>query len=630
LVALHIRECGLILGPTNKQLRHLVLLASLCAIGSTSGLEAQEHRTAAASQSHSKLAHARSALAAGDLGGAIQILSEHIQAHPHDTSARLLLAEAYVAGKQDSQAEEQYQSVLQLVPNNYMALAGLGEIYERAGNPEKAEPILARAAALSHGNAKVQTAWAAVLVRLHRYNDASHALAGVAQPSSTTERISFYRLKASIAAGLGNNDAAASEIEKALALSTDDAGLQMATIAAQAQAKHWKRAATLARPLFERTHDPRVGMILLESQFGTGEDIRTTLEALHALTLPADQELLMRQRLAELFIANERFPESADELKRAVELDPQRADLSFNLALVQFKAGRLAEALATAQSVQKFSDSAELEDLLGDIYEARNDSLAAVRSYERAIRLSPNEEKYRLSLALELMRHKSFEPARVILKQAEELHPNSWRVQLARGMLEYFAGSADDATRILLKAADIAPDPEPALIYLGEIRMDEAGTPDSAALNRLCEYSESHPNSGKLQFYCAGLMFRKDYALHDRSQSDSLIRRLSAAARVLPNDASPHCQLGKAYRWIEQWENALRESEICARMDPDSADAHYRLAQIYQHLGQQQRSEQEMKLYEVASARMADQNARREETIKTFLYSIQNDARAPK
>jgi len=32
-----------------------------------------------------------------------------------------------------------------------------------------------------------------------------------------------------------------------------------------------------------------------------------------------------------------------------------------------------------------------------------------------------------------------------------------------------------------------------------------------------------------------------------------------------------------------------------------------------------------MKLYQAASARLADENARRDATIKTFLYSIQNE-----
>jgi predicted Zn-dependent protease len=296
----------------------------------------------------------------------------------------------------------------------------------------------------------------------------------------------------------------------------------------------------------------------------------------------------------------------------------------FNLALAEFKAGRQDEASATAELLRKTSDNAEVEELSGDIEEARGDNLAAVRSYQTAVTLAPNEERYRLSLALELIRHKSFEPARVVLKQAQESDPKSWRVQIALGMVEYFAGSAEDASKILLGAADLATDPAPALKYLGDLQMDQAGAPNSAALIRLCQYGDAHSGAGMIQFYCAALLFRKAYLSQDRSHADEIFRRLEAASRAIPGEASPHCQLGKAYRWIERWQDALRESEICARMDPASADAHYRLAQVYQHLGQQKRSQQEMEMYQTASARVADENARRDETIKTFLYSIRN------
>lgn len=625
MVVLRRRRIRSILGPRKKKLLCLLASASLCVLVLMSGVSSQVQRAAAVGQSSSVNAQAQSSLAAGNPAEAIQILSTHLQAYPKDTSARLLLADAYIITGQTDQAEEQYQAILKFAPDNYLALAGLGETYDRAGNPEKAEPILAHAATVSHGAPKVQTAWAAVLARLHRYNDASRVLAGLPPPSSPEERLSFHRLKASVAAGLEDPVAAASEMEKALALSPDQAGLQMATAAAEIQAKHWERAASLAGPVFTRTHDPGLGLILLEAQLGANDDIRPTLETLRIVTLPREQEVLLRQRLAELLISHERFSESVDQLKRAVALEPGRGDLNFNLALAQFNAGRLDDALAIVESLQKTADGAELEDLLGDIQEARGDNLSAVRSYQAAVALAPNEEKYRLSLALDLIRHKSFAPARVVLKQAEELHSNSWRVQVALGMVEYFAGNAEDATRTLLKAADIAAEPEAALRYVGDVQMDQSGAPDPAALSHLCEYSDAHSNAGKLQFYCAALLFRRDYVSHDRSHTDDILRRLNAAAKTRPNEASPHCQLGKAYRWIDRWQEALRESEICASMDPNSADAHYRLAQIYQHVGQQQRSEQEMKLYEAASARLADENARRDETIKTFLYSIQND-----
>jgi tetratricopeptide (TPR) repeat protein len=610
---------SLILGSNKRSCLAVTLL--LCIVAGTS---VATDRAPTGGQPISALAEARSALTAGDSAQAIRILSSHVQAYPKSASARLLLAEAYLAAKQDRQAEEQYQAILQFAPHSYLALAGLGEIYERAGDLEKAERMLEKAAELSLRKPEIQTAWAAVLARLHRYSNASHALTGIPPPSSREERLSFYRLKASVAAGLGDSAQAASAMEKALALSPDEAGLQMATAVAEMQARHPQRAATLASPLFARTRNADLGLVLLEAQLGANQEIRPTLDLLRNIDLPEPQETLLRQRSAEILIAHDRFVEATDELNRAVELEPTRADLTFNLALAQFHAGRLDDALASAKTSQRVAETADVEDLLGDIQEARGDNLGAVRSYQAAIALAPKEAKYRLSLALDLIRHQSFEPARIVLKQAEELHPESWRIQLALGMVEYFAGSAEDATKTLLRATDLASEPEPALRYLGEVQMDQAAAPSPAAITRLCDYGDNHFNTGRIQFYCAALLFRRAYNVNDRSGSGDILRRLHAAAKALPNEASPHCQLGKAYRWIEDWQEALRESEACARMDPNSADGHYRLAQIYEHLGQQQRFEQEIKAYEAASSRQADENARRDETIKTFVYSIQN------
>lgn len=612
------RFCS-ILGPTLAFLPCWILATSTWVYSAGA-----EHNPSPQRQSNPAVAQARAALASGKPEDAIRVLSAQLQSHPNDISARLTLAEAYVAARQSDQAQAQYEAVLQVVPQNYSALAGLGAIYERAGNPGKAEPLLSRAVELSHGDAEIRTAWAAVLARLHRYGDASRALSGVPAPTSSDAGVAFHRLKAAVASGMGNAEGAASEMEQALRLTPSQTNLQMTAAVAELQAKHWKRAETLTTPLFARTRDANVGIMLLEAKLGGNRDVRPTLEDLNMNQSPPAQESPFRQRIAELLIGYQHFAEAAEELKRAVELDPTRADLKFNLALAQFKAGSLDDALATAQTLTHDSDSAELEDLIGDIEEARGDNLASVHRYEAAVALAPNQEKYRISLAIELMRHNSFEPARVVLKEAEQVNPDSWRVQLALGMVEYFAGSRQDSIKRLLKSAAMADDPVPALGYVGQIEMDEAGAPETEALTSLCEYSGAHPDVAKLGFYCAALRLRRDSISRDVSHADEILRNLNTSAAALPDDSAPHCQLGKAYRWLERWQESLRQSEICARMDPNSADAHYRLAQIYQHLGQQQRSQQEMKLYQAASTRLADENARREETMKKFLYSIQN------
>lgn len=575
--------------------------------------------------SSSRVLEARTLLARGNPNEAIRILLEHLSTQPKDSSARLMLGQAYAMTGQTEQAEAELQTVIQESPGNSVAFAALGELYAGAGELEKAESFLARAAKTGRGSPQIRMEWSVVLARLHRYKEAKEALAGVPFPIDKTEQISFRRLAASIELGLRHPSTAAAEMEKALALKPDDPGLALATAAAELQDNQWKRAAKLAEPLFSRSHDPGIGLVLLEAELGMGAEYQQTLNLLDSPNTNAAEAAECRLRVAELLVAYGKFSEAAKEFKKAATLEPNRPGLLFNLALAQFRAGQLDDALGSAEKCKESGDSAEIEDLLGDIQEARGDNLAAVRSYQAAVALAPNEEKYRLSLAVEFIRHKNFDAAKVVLKQAEKFQPAAWRIQLALGMVEYFTGTDQEATRILVRATNLAPDPTTALKYLGDIQIAQTSAPDPDALAKLCQYSEQHPKDGKTQFYCGSLIFRRDYTSGDKTHSEQIVSMLSRASRLLPADPSPRCQLGRVYRWLDRWPEALRESEACVRMDPDSAEAHYRLAQIYQHLGQRERSNTEMKVYETASKRVADENARRDETIKSFLYTIQKE-----
>ncbi|MGH9743360.1 MAG: tetratricopeptide repeat protein [Candidatus Acidiferrum sp.] len=575
-------------------------------------------------QSPGPIAEAHSALARGNTEEAIQILSNHLLSDPKDAPAMFALGQAYAMEGKNGQAEEEFQSALKISPDNYIALAALAELYAQEGQFEKAEPLLDRASKLSQGDPHIRREWGMTLARLHKYKEAQSALAGLPPPNDPNERISFYRLQASVAMALGHTESAASEMEKALSLNPSDSGMILATAVAEVQAGNWERAASLAEPIFSHTQDSTAGIVVLESQLGRHADVHRTLDLLRSTKLPPAEELAFRQRLAKVLIAHSEYSESIVDLTKASELDPQGADLLFNLALAQFRAGHLEDALQSAEKCKAVNDGAEIEDLLGDIQEGSGDNLAAVRSYQAAVVLAPDEEKYRLSLAVEFIRHKSFEPARIVLKEAEKLDPRSWRIELARGMVEHFAGSDEEASQILVHAAVLAPESEVALKYLGDIQMDQTSSPDPAAIAQLCGYADRHPGNGDMEYYCGALLFRRDYVSGEKRDVVASLHRLRTAAKLRPLDASAHCQLGIAFRWLDRWPEALSESKVCARMDPDSAEAHYRLARIYQHLGQKERAQEEVKLHDAAAKVVADQNAQRDKTMKTFLYTIQN------
>lgn len=571
---------------------------------------------------------AQVALEQGRFQEAIRILSGFLDSHPKDTIARILLGQALIASGENDRAQTELERVLADSPNNYKAMLALAELFTRTGQMEKAEPLLARAVNASGGSPRVRMQWAVALSRLHRFKEAQGALVGVPPPKDLTEKLMFDRLNAAVASGLGDMAAAARHMEKALALKPDDSGLMIATAVAESGAHNWARASGLAGPLFSASRDPQAGLLLLQAQLETHTNFRTTLQLFRSLALNSQDEPAMRARLAELLVSHAEFAEAIEDLQRAAQLEPTRGDLLYNLALAQFKAEHFDDALTSAEKCQALGDSAELQDLLGDIEEARGEYLAAVQSYQAAASLAPSEEKYRLSLSVELLRHRNYDAAKVVLTQAESLWPKSWRILLALSLAEYLSGGGDDAVPTLLHAVELAPQPDPALSFLGDIELNLAPEPNAAAISSICKYSESQPKNAKLKFYCAAMTFRKDNASGEKSQVESILRMLHSSSSLAPGDPAPHCQMGRVYRSIEQWEEALQEWRVCAQMDPDLAEAHFRLTEIYHRLGQQEIADKEKKLFEAASKRMADENARREEAIRSFLLTIGTEAAA--
>ncbi|PYT70086.1 MAG: hypothetical protein DMG39_16950, partial [Acidobacteria bacterium] len=168
----------------------LALLLSFClALAlSASSLPQTQSRTEASAT----VSKARALLQQGNTEQVIKLLSHYLQAHSKDSYARLTLGQAYAIAGRNDRATDEFETVLREAPTNYVALAALGEIYYRANQLEKAEPLLARAAKLSQGTPQIRMEWAIVLVRLHRYKEAKNALVGVPVPKGAEDGIAYH------------------------------------------------------------------------------------------------------------------------------------------------------------------------------------------------------------------------------------------------------------------------------------------------------------------------------------------------------------------------------------------------------------------------------------------------------
>jgi tetratricopeptide (TPR) repeat protein len=433
------------------------------------------------------------------------------------------------------------------------------------------------------------------LAREHRYAEAEATLKHANAPADPAQKIAFYRLRAAIASGLGHFTAAAENMDNAARLAPENQDLRIAA-----------------------------GIARLQDQVKNYVNHAQTLKQLRTETLPPQQAVDVRLHLAEILSGANLFSEAAVDFAAASALAPERGDLLYDLALANFRAGRIDDALASAERAKSAADSGSIESLIGDIQEKRGDPLAAVRSYQAAVTLEPSEERHHLALGLELLKHQTFDAALVVLKQASTLFPQSVRVKILLGLAYYFLDRSADASQALLEAAKTDPQDETAARYLGEITLQDTSTPDPAAIDQICRFADEHPQNKTADVFCGGILLKVARDSGDVSRRPEILRRLQHGARVAPKEPMARCQLGKAFEWAELWTRARPETEACVRLDPSSPDGHYQLSRIYRRLGLAALANQQTSLQQAAALRQSEESDHRTETVTKFLVLLEH------
>ena len=297
---------------------------------------------------------------------------------------------------------------------------------------------------------------------------------------------------------------------------------------------------------------------------------------------------------------------AADEMRSALELAPGDPQLLTATAVAELQAGRLDDALRHARGA---GNTALSQALIGDIQEKRGQYLEAVKAYQAAVELGPDREQYRITLALELVQHHTFEPAIAVLEQAAAVFPKSAKICTLLGITHYAAGHTEAAVTWLAKAIAADPKLEPAYTYLAQIALEGTGAPEKNILDALCGWNET---------VCSALRLR----LAHENNDTALFNDATAGLKRAPaENAIARCELGRAYEWSGQWTGAREQMEACVRLNP-SPQNHYRLGRIYSRLGFPELARRQMDLRDLAARQMSEEVARRESAVQAFQYML--------
>jgi tetratricopeptide (TPR) repeat protein len=291
---------------------------------------------------------------------------------------------------------------------------------------------------------------------------------------------------------------------------------------------------------------------------------------------PATPELFNRLAAAEAEAGD--YRDAIASLEEAASLNPEDYPTQYNLGLAWFKAGDAARALAVLEPLRRDPARAEIENLLGDVFERLGRHLDAARAFQRAAEGAPHNEDYRFDFILELMRHDTFSAAVAVAEPAATDFPRSLRMRLALGIALFGNEQFEKASNVLFETARAFPQSELALHVL--VFAAEASREKLDQVQALLEsYQKTHSNEF-LPYYLLG---RIEMMKGVAARAAPLLIK---SAELNPDFADTQFELGKALDDLGQKRQAADRYRRAVQLQPDLAQAWYRLSRVLQDLEQ--------------------------------------------
>jgi len=338
-----------------------------------------------------------------------------------------------------------------------------------------------------------------------------------------------------------------------------------------------------------------------------GQEVRTQSTDLAALTDLLDKQLganrlaqaaitlseidrtlaehdVRRVPIAQLLVRHNAYGLAVSEFETLHRADPKSYEFSYDLALAYHRAGQNSRASTFLQDLLATNESAELEDLMGEIEQSRGAMAGALTAFRRATELNPKSEDYRLHYGQALVNQGNLRDAVGVFAAAAKDLPQSAQVWMAWGGTLYLLGRFEESAQKLLHAAEIAPQ-NPRVYFLLGRAYDAAGSRRDVILLQFERYLSQGPRDAWAEYFYGKILAERAA----QGSSQDLDKAQLHVERALALDSTlseAHAELGSILDTRGHLDAAKRELEEATRLDRSSSIAYYRLAHVYRELGQ--------------------------------------------
>ena len=282
---------------------------------------------------------------------------------------------------------------------------------------------------------------------------------------------------------------------------------------------------------------------------------------------------------------------------------PDRAQLGYELAMVQYQAKRFAESQATLQQLTAAGNrESRVYNLLGWCYHRQNRLTEAVAAMHRAIELEPAAETNYDHLTQILIEEGRYADATEAAEKALVVAPKSSTAYQLRGRAETGIGNFKLALRYYARAAELNPADADALLNLALVQ------------EKLFQFREAAGSFEKgiarfpadprfYQAYGRMLLHASSEAGSDTGSNDARAASLIEKALALDNQlADAHYELGNYLLGKDKVQPAVAHLEAAAKLDPRDSRAALALAGAYRRLGRNAEAGEQLRKFKQLEA----------------------------
>jgi type IV pilus assembly protein PilF len=203
-----------------------------------------------------------------------------------------------------------------------------------------------------------------------------------------------------------------------------------------------------------------------------------------------------------------------------------RARAHTDLAAAYFERGSMAVALEELRiAIAADASYAPAHSMLGVVYMELKENQLAESSFERALRLSPNDPDINHNFGWFLCNTSREKESMKYFVQAlrNPLYATPWRSYSAAGVCSLKTGNTKDAEEFFQRALKLEPEDAPSLIKLGEIRYRQGNIDEARRL--VSRYNKLRTPSAESLWLALRIERRLGERIAEQSYANQLRRR---------------------------------------------------------------------------------------------------------